>query len=275
MTIDKKIYLWPQWTYNSFTFTKKVDDSLLRYLGEAQSCLWQALNIYDDIMDNEGGNNQLSLANQDTRRFIKTFYDIKLSDRFYGKFHRVMEKLEVYNQKEIERYRARMINGKIIIPHHLPKFKNITQISDKSLPLALSSLAVLDYANYKSGCNKATGIMNFFTLFLSAKQLSDDVSDWQKDLKRGFITPITAIIMKEFEGIDMENDLEQILLIFINNISLGTADQILKLCLSARKELRKINAKEDCDLITNLLLPLEKSANKSLKFYETLNNATI
>ncbi len=273
MTKKEKVYFWPQWLEKICPDKRKTKSDLLNQLGQSQIYLWRALNIYDDFFDNKGKLIKLPLANSYLRKFITIHYNLKLAPDFYLLLNQLMTNLENANQREIRTQRLKVDGYKITIPEKLPSFSKLTTLSDKSLVLALGPIAFLAHQGYKMIDPKIGAIINFFRYALTAKQLSDDAKDWLEDLKNGVITVVNTPILRELKQknlvLDLKNDLEAILIEF-SRIAPKIAQNIIDLCLLARKEITKINSNKNCCILREIIEPLEKTAKKSLKFQQLL-----
>lgn len=235
--------------------------------------LWQALNIYDDFLDQEGSPSLLPLANIYFSNFIIFHYKLMLPEEFYSSFENIIKRVEIANRQELLNQRLKIIDKKINIPIKKQKDADILSLSNKSLSLALSPLALLLSKNYISK-NNIKDVLEFFRYLLSAKQLSDDAKDWQKDINQGRVNYVTNLILeatkKSTNILDLNNTL--LLLGSFINIAPTIAKKILKLCLIAKRKAKKLGIKENTKIIINIINPLEKGAKESLKFYKLIQN---
>lgn len=267
----EKTYYWPLW------FSKLLSDreqrkikKILPKIQNAQTFLWRALNIYDDFLDNEGKKEELPLANNYFRRYLKIHYQLNLPDDYYKLFGKIMDDLEKADIKEALMPRLKIKNNLIISPGKIILEKNLSKLSNKSLALALGPLALLFFLDYKSSDKKIKAGISFFKYALAAKQLADDSYDWLEDLKNGFITeanlPVIKALNKRKDKINLKRRKEILYVLFAKESSPLIISWMEDLCQKARKKIKIINDKPDNILLANLIVPLEKSCRDSKKF---------
>lgn len=245
----------------------------------AQIFLWNALNIYDDFLDGEGKRTELPKANNYFRRYLEIYYQLNLPPDYYKLFDQIIGNLEKANIKEAEAPKLKIKNDLITVPKKLPHWEKggIEHLSDKSLALSLSSLALLSFLGYKISDKKTKASLNFFKYALAAKQLADDSYDWLEDLKNGFITAANTPILKAAKRkkitLNPESKPEIIYLLFARESSPIIITGIEHLCKMARKEMKKINNNPNNILLTKLIVSLEKSCQESKKFTQSVLEA--
>jgi len=267
----EKVYYWPLWFSKllSQKEQKKIK-KILPKLQTAQLFLWRALNIYDDFLDGEGKRAELPRANNYFRRYLEIHYQLNLSSDYYQLFNKVIGNLEKANINEVLAPKLKIKDGLVTVPKKLPSWKNIINLSDKSLALALGPLALLSALGYKTTDQKMKAGLNFFKYALAAKQLADDSYDWLEDLNHGFITaantPILRAAGRKDIGLDFKNKPEILYLLFAQESSPIIIAEIEKFCKKAKQEIKKINKETNNFLLTKLILPLEKSCRAAEKF---------
>lgn len=270
----EKVYYWPLWFSKllSQREQKKIK-KILPKLQIAQLFLWRALNIYDDFLDGEGKREELPKANNYFRRYLEIHYQLNLSSDYYKLFNKVISNLEKANVDEVLALKLQIKDGLVTTPKKLPNWKNIINLSDKSLVLAFGPLALLSALGYKTSGQKMKAGLNFFKYALTAKQLADDSYDWLEDLKDGFITAANTPILKAAERkhitLDFKDKPEILYLLFAQESSPIIITGIEKFCKKAKQEIKKINNKTTNSLISKLILPLEKSCQESKKFIQS------
>lgn len=232
--------------------------------------LWDALNIYDDFLDGEGKPERLPTANKFFRRYLEVFYQLNLSPDYYRLFNALFDNLDKANIEEALEPKLKIKDGLITIPKKLPAWKNIKYLSNKSLALSLSSLALLSFLGYKASDRKTKAAINFFKYALAAKQLADDSYDWLEDLKNGFITAANTPILKAAKRkkikLDLDRQPEILYLLFAQESSPVIIAEIEKFCRMAREELKKINGEPNNILPAKLIFPLEKACREAKSF---------
>ncbi len=281
----EKVYFWPTWFYHDrLEIKNKINKSVLSSLGRANLDLWQALNIYDDFLDQEGCPANLPLGNKHYRNFLTAYYELPLPAAFYNIFRQILDNLDRANRREVLHYRGHLKNEKITYPKRLPSWRNIENLSDKSLALALGAIALICLSgghkkNQINNKNKIAATVNFFRQALTAKQLADDACDWREDLSKGRLTPANALIIKAARKknlvLDFKKDSVQANLLFISEASLKISNQIYKSCQKARRAARQAGLKTDGYLIGNIIKPLERAVEETTEFRRLLATGLI
>ncbi len=270
------IYYWPKWFLEILPQSeqKRIPSNLIRKLNQAQIHLWRALNIYDDFLDDQGKKAELPVANAYLRQFLETFYRLNLPPDFYVLFNKTIASLEKNNRQEVLQSKLKIKNNQIIIPKKLPIISNLIKLSQKSLPLALGPLAILSFLGHSPKDQKMITSLRFFKYALSAKQLSDDACDWFEDLENGLLSSVNILILREARKrrliLDLKQRPEIIFLLFAEKIAPQISQQLKTLLSQARRELAKITPDSKCQLIRQLINPLERAINKSQEFQALL-----
>lgn len=268
-------YFWPRWYLSSLAKEEqaKINPKIINNLSKAQVYLWNALNIYDDILDESKDAKKLPVANKYMRRYLEIFYRLNLPKDFYYFLNSLLDNVEAANKSEYSQKRLVIDSGIIRRPKNTPKFKNLKDLSKKSLALCTGPLAILYLINNSNSLKKAAGLINFFRYTLAAKQLSDDAKDWLEDLKMGAITYPNSLILnkarKNSTILDLKNKPEILYLFFIQIASKISSD-IMDLCVKARHEAKKINLAQNNPLLLSIILPLEMAVIKAQKFNKLL-----
>lgn len=285
--IKKEVYYWPLWFSQILTpGDRQKIKKLLPKLQQAQIYLWQALNIYDDFLDDEAKKENLPIANKYFRRYLEIHYRAGLSNDYYKLFDRIFNNLDNANRKEVLALHLKVKNGKVIIPKRM-NLKNkinknnpedathgVISLSKKSLTLALGPLALLSYLGDKSSSPRMKAGLNFFQHALAAKQLSDDSHDWLEDLKKGYISlanaPVLDASQKQKIQIDLKNSSEMAYCLFAEKSAPQLISQIKHQCQQARQEISRISSIENNIILNKIIRPLETACQKAESFRELL-----
>lgn len=271
----EKTYYWPAWFSRLLPKTEQEKiKKILPKIQTTQILLWDALNIYDDFLDGEGKPEELPKANNYFRRYLETYYQFNLTPDYYHLFNQILNNLEKANLEETKEPKLKIENGLITIPKKLPDWKRTESLSSKSLALSLSSVALLSFLGYRTTDKKVRATVDFFKYALAAKQLADDSCDWLEDLKNSHLTiantPILKAAKRQNLRLDFNHQPEILYLLFTQESSPIIIAEIERLCLIARKKIKKINDHSNNVLLKNLILPLEKSCQKSKKFIQSI-----
>ena len=263
-------YHWPDWLVNSL-IDKKISLRYLKKFKKAQECLWQALNIYDDFLDGDGQPDKLPEANRYYRKFLETIYLENMTPSFQKTCNKILDDLDSTNKQELQKNIIIWKDGIPKLPKNCPDFSRLKDLSKKSLALALAPIAAL--LTFKKLDEER--LVNYFRYALAAKQLSDDAKDWLDDLQSGKLTAVNLLVIQEGIRRKINKNLyyktEILHLLFAYGAAIPTCNAILKLCQQARNEAQKLKIDDKAPIIKNLLLPLEKAANKALRFKQLLS----
>ncbi|MHB8903928.1 MAG: class 1 isoprenoid biosynthesis enzyme [Patescibacteria group bacterium] len=272
-------YLWPAWFFSSLDKKdqSKIKVSILNKLAKGQTYLWDALNIYDDILDGSTNAKKLPLANKYFRYYLEIYYRLKLPNDFYSHFNFLLDDLELANQEEFNQKKVKIKDGLVKNPLKTPTFNNLEALSRKSLALSSGSLAILYLINNHKSLSKIPGLINFFKYALAAKQLSDDSKDWIEDLKSGSITYPGSLVLKLAKKNKIELDFKkrpEIIYLLFTKIAPKISQKIEFLCRMARQEAKSINIARNNQLITKIIKPLEMAVLKAQKFNRLLTKSS-
>ncbi len=269
------VYFWPQWFKEALNDPRKrkIAPTLIKRLNQTQFYLWQSLNIYDDFLDGQGQRQKLPLANSYRRRFLTGLYRLNLPTDYYRLGDRLMADLEAADRAEVLRPRLKIQKGRLLWPGRWPGFPRPTELSRKSLALALAPLAALSYLGRPVRSRESRAALDFWRYGLAAKQLADDARDWEEDLRRGLITaanlPLLRAAKRRRLPLDPAARPEIPRLLFALSAS-SLAEQIKSLTAKARQKAAEAGLKPSGRLLKELLLPLEKAAAETEKFRRLL-----
>lgn len=267
----EQAYYWPIWLAQSLNPGRQ---NYPKIFCQAQSNLWQALNIYDDIIDDDNPQADLMEANNNFRKFLKTLYNSNLPAYFIDQADNIINAWEKINRQEWQSLKLIIKNGEIKIPKYLPSASVFKLGYRKSLPLAIAPIANAIKLNLISDRREFKIALNFFKYALAAKQLADDASDWLVDLENGILNPVNLLILKTAKNkiikLNLKTNPKIVYLLFADNAGPQTAKNILSLCKKAEKEAFKLGIKNTAPLTKFLIQPLSKSAQKVLNFQNLL-----
>ncbi len=278
---DKQIVLLP------FVFktalgqnTQSITDQMLVQLGLANLYGWTAYTIYDDFLDDEGDPKLLSTANAFLRHLTIIFNNV-LSPQsgFPDFFHQIMDTLDSANTWEVANCRIK--NKKLPIRNlKLPDFGDFSVVSHKSLGHALGPLAILFSLGHNTQSPNVKNLIKFFKFFLTAKQLNDDVHDWEQDISKGHISSVNALVLKKYQQVaptgqldiaTIPNIITDLQKIFWYETIPEICQDILKYINLAKKSLQNIPLITNKSVLEKLLEPIKHSAEQALdKRAETL-----
>ncbi len=166
--------------------------ALLEHLGLATLYGWIAYSVYDDFLDNEGDPCDLSAANSAQRHSLKHFREALPKNTDFQDFvAKTFDKIDGANSWELANCHVPVTKTAITLAE-LPKYPNSLGLSDRSAGHALGPLGVLAAAGINPTDPRAVQLNLAICQYLAARQLNDDLHDWEADLKAGIITYVVA-----------------------------------------------------------------------------------
>lgn len=87
----------------------------------------------------------------------------------------------------------------------LPDFGDYGVLADRSLGHSLGPLAILLALGNARDSARYRATLTSFRHYLIARQFHDDAHDWADDLRRGRVTSVSAMVLREFAANDAAN----------------------------------------------------------------------
>lgn len=262
---------WLFWFNKSLSLEEqKKIKKVLKELRYSQNLLWEALNIYDDFFDQEGKISDLPRANNYFRRYLTIHSQLKLPRTYFKLQKKLFNQLDKKNYQEIVQERLKIKNSEIIFFPETFHGKNIISLSDKSLVLSLSVVAIFLLLDPNLRSPKIKHLINFFKYFLSAKQLSDDSLDWLSDLRNGFLSeanlPIILVAQKRGIKLNLKNDITTLNLLFIKEAAPIICKKLKLLCSNAKQEIKIVKNINHSLILCRFIEPIESACQKAENF---------
>lgn len=162
-------------------------------LGLANTYGWIAYTIYDNFLDEEGVPAQLPVANIAMRASLDCFREVfPINNNFQNYIRKVFAEMDEANAWEIKYCRFKVQAHTILITE-LPKYGDCAVLSARSFAHALAPMAILAYCLPNN--SHVHYVETAFRHYIIAKQLNDDLHDWQKDFQVGQASyAVTAIL---------------------------------------------------------------------------------
>jgi len=190
---------------------EKFSDELIAKMGVANIFFWTAFIIYDDFWDeDEAANPQiLPIANLYARRYVD-FFDFVLpeSTGFRAFFHKLMDDLDAANTWENMHCRAKVEGLKFFIPEKLPEYGDYEFKFRPASGHILGPVAMLINLGYSLDSAEVKNIISYFKNYLIAMQINDDAHDWEEDLRRGHISTVVDMLLRDLNWQKREIDLD-------------------------------------------------------------------
>lgn len=266
----KEIVLLPYYMKVSLVETgKEISNEFIKKLGLASLYLWLAYTIYDDFLDEEAKPINLSAANVCLRKMIIIYNEILPTNNNFRQFlSSLMDKVDSANAWEIANCREKVLDGKIIIKR-IPDFENFIKLSDRSIAHALAAAAVFFLLGFNQESPEIKNLIEYFTQYLSARQLNDDAHDWEDDLKKGQINSAVAEIFKQIgigKIIDLNDEgIKKLQLENWTEMVVKISKEVLNKIKMAKDAINQIGIIKDKTIFFKMLEPTEKAALRAIK----------
>lgn len=268
-----EIILLPYYFQKSFYRKNSVvNEEILVKLGSANLYGWIAYAIYDDFFDKKGNPRWLSVANVCLREVTSIYYSLFGKNGCWPIFSRILDNMDNANSWEVNYCRAKAERGCFFIPDNFPDYKNFSFLSDRSMGHALGPIAILFLLGYKVDSGEVQSVLGFFRNYIIARQLNDDVHDWEGDLQRGNLSPvvtkIAVYIKKKYPqktSLCWKKDKTRLQEAFWKEIVTDFLLIILRNTRQSKKMLTKTAAFKRNNELEKLLVPISKSARYALR----------
>ncbi len=191
----REIALLPQLFAQALTRTPWLPNVFYARLGAANIFGWMAYTIYDDFLDDEGDPRKLPVANVAMRESLASFRLALPQEFFLDRVQQTFTRIDAANAWEVVHCRFEN-DGKTVFIKKLPHFKNVVFLAERSVGHCLAPLAVLAANGFKLDDPRVTLFEKGFRHYLAARQLNDDLHDWQDDFARGQISYVVAHLLR-------------------------------------------------------------------------------
>lgn len=268
--------------FNSSLENKKsqIDNETIISLGLANLWGWIAYTIYDDFLDNEGDTKFLSVANFALRELTNIFNKLTIQNpEIIEAYNLLMDKIDEANNWEIKNCRVKIKNHSLNLKKTIVKFNNLEALYKKSIAHSVGPVTILLLLGYKLNKKDVKNLIKFFEYYLTAKQLNDDIHDWEEDLKNGQINIVCNDILKEWqnqnpkkENINLKEKFTELQNIFWENEAKKFINITKEELINAKTYLNKIKIIKKNSLFYKLLNYLEISAAEAVKYMDNTND---
>lgn len=258
-----------------FYFAKALDLAMdikavekYRQLGLANMLCWTAYTIYDHLLDDEGDPYFLSAANVAQRASLTAYsqavgqgeeFLLYVSNGFLG--------MDETNAWELKNCRYRQKNKRIFLTN-LPDFAELDMLANRSFGHVLGPLALVYTMRATATMHQKKAFESALRHYLIARQLTDDIHDWQADIKKGHVSYVVASILQELAvppgNYDKDRLLRIMRLCFWSRTLPEVAERILGHTRQARTLLKDSNLVVHGNYIWPFIDKLETSARVAL-----------
>lgn len=157
---------------------------------------WMAYTIYDDFLDDEGQPVLLSTANVALRGSLSHFRRAMPQPAFQQIVAQTFDAIDAANTWEVTHCRLKKSNG-IITLESLPPYARRMQLAERSLGHTLTPLAILIAGGELPQSRAGRGLQRALRQYLIARQISDDLHDWEQDFRAGHVSFVVAAILRD------------------------------------------------------------------------------
>ncbi len=240
----------------------------LMRLGLANAYGWAAYTIFDDFMDEEGRTRLLPVAVAALRYSLSTFEGVLPEDAsFHTYIHQVFDAIDAANAWELAHCRF-LVSDRAITIKKLPGYSDASRLAERSLGHALGPLSLLHLNGAGFDGNLMRSVRQAFIHYLAARQLNDDLHDWQTDLAKGHITLVVARILEDLQLKPGLHDLEAIMPVagrqFWNHSIIALCRTVQEQTVLSRQNLGNLPQLKRPNFITELLDRIDTSLQETL-----------
>jgi hypothetical protein len=193
--VSLEIAMMPQLFHASLAAPPATTASQLQQLSLANLFGWMAYTIFDDFLDEEGKPPLLPVATVALRRAMAAFMNAAPNIEFRKFVSRTFDTIDAANAWETTHCRFNVTKETITIGP-LPAYHDLRRIAERSYGHMLTPLAIVSAAGHPLRGTETIHIQNALHHYLIARQLQDDVYDWQEDLRAGRITAVVAELLR-------------------------------------------------------------------------------
>ncbi|HEY8885886.1 MAG TPA: hypothetical protein VIM31_00070 [Candidatus Microsaccharimonas sp.] len=243
----------------------QINNELCYNLGYANVAAWIAYTIYDDFIDEEGSPQMLSLANimhrLSYREYIRLFpSQIELIDKHF-------DSSDNCNLWELKNCRA-TIDKRMIIINKIPKYGNGKFLANRSVGHVLGPKLLINSS--KISKIQLQLINNAFDNYLIAKQITDDLTDWKSDLRKGHLSYVVSKLLLDGKIVQGEFNTETLITHFKNSLWNSVYEKCLREAMYKLAYAEKNLDDSKLFLSKNIFVlkvihPLKEEVNSSLK----------
>lgn len=198
---DKRgeIALLPLFFARSLHAPLKTPEDLLINLGLANVYGWMAYTIYDDFLDDEGDPKLLSAANVALRYSMASFRRaLPEHTAFQYKVLRTFDVIDGANMWEVAHARCAVKDDTLHL-RTLPRYGNAIRLAERSIGHALPVLGLIAAQDIKLDDPGTQQLEAALKDYLIARQLSDDLHDWEADVRAGRCSFVVTKILKDLK----------------------------------------------------------------------------
>jgi hypothetical protein len=175
--------------------TSQLPDQFFVQVGAANIHAWLAYTIYDDFLDDEGEPALLPIANVALRAAATAYKDMLAGhEDFQDLAAQAFATVDAANAWEIAHWRLDVSKHNVMLGT-MPDYGDRQRLADRALLHIVGPMAVLAATGSTPADSIWQDVLAGLRHYLIARQLTDDLHDWDKDLRAGHVTYIVAEII--------------------------------------------------------------------------------
>jgi hypothetical protein len=163
-------------------------------LNAATICGWIAYTVYDTFLDDTGKQLHLPVANMAMRQSVRWFEDVAAATKCPPPIHESFAAMDCANAWEIAHARF-VLENNVLNMSAAPNYTGSLHLANRSIAHTLGPRILLAACNATS--SQMIAVTNGLKHFLAARQLCDDLYDWQDDLQQGQVSFVVAALLKK------------------------------------------------------------------------------
>ncbi|HTH71861.1 MAG TPA: hypothetical protein VL737_00680 [Candidatus Pristimantibacillus sp.] len=264
----REIILLPYYFNTSLMKPLGGKHELLAQLGAANYYGWAAYTIYDDFLDNEGDPRLLSAANTALRYCLQHFRQaLPDNGTFQMAVNHTFNTIDDANAREVQHFRFKA-DGEHISIEHLPHYASRLALANRSLGHTLTPLGVLAARGIGPDDRRAQSVQLAIRHYIVARQLNDDLHDWEQDLRKGLASYVVTAILRDMAQppgrYRINNLLNQARPIFWRQTVSVLCRDMLEHTALARRAARSSGLLQPDNIIEQLTGKIDRSAHQTL-----------
>jgi len=246
---------------------------LLQALGLANMHGWAAYTIYDDVLDGGGDIRALPLANAFMRLSLEEFVQaVPKSPSYHAFVRETFNRIDSANAWEARNCKF-VVSGHSVHIASVPNFGNLEQLAERSLGHALPALAILASQNIPPNSSDARLLLRALKHYLIARQLGDDMQDWEMDIRSGQCSAVVAHLLSSLHVRPGTHRLEAVINQMRQALASATAEEISQIILDqtahSSHHLRKSGLVRPNSQISQLNDDIAAIARQQLQEYQS------
>lgn len=264
---DKQMFLGPYFFYLCLKNKSQIDKNLITELGLINAYFWTSFIIYDDAWDKEEcfQESLLPIANFMSRQ-VYIYYEKAFKQYSFDHKH-LLDKADASNYKEIKecRYEVDIENNRIRISSiNKNLYKNYLNKYYPAASHMFGPLIILASLGYNLKSKQVRVVEAFYKNYLIARQLSDDLTDFISDLKKGHLSTVVHETLMQLKMTSEEYEIDKLIVVFFEKTLAVICKRIIDHCNLALSEIEKIDIFDNTKYLTASCISIKICAQKAI-----------